>query len=379
MKAKIEIETQTFVRFWLVMIGFVLAGFMIYSARTGLLILGAALFLALALNGPVTRLVKLLPGKSRIISTLISFLAIVLLLGTFIFLAVPPIVQQTAKFAQTLPTLVDTATSSYKQLDSAIDDYNLRPQMDEAVQSIKESAAGFASNAGSTIVSSIGSLFGFIASTFLALVLAFLMLVEGPNWMKKIWGLYRDKDRMIRHRKTTGRMVHVVSGYVTGQLVVAAIGAVFTGLTIFIISLFVQSVPSNLAVPTAAITFITSLIPLFGSAIGALIIALLIGINSIGAAIAFLIFFVVYQQIENNFVSPAIQSRQLELSPLLVLAAVTIGIYVFGIVGAIISIPIAGCIKVLTEEYLDESKRKRDKPETKLHKLTDKLREIKDA
>ncbi len=379
MKAKIEIETQTFVRFWLVMIGFVLAAFMIYSARTGLIIIGAALFLALALNSPVSRLSKLLPGKSRIGSTLISFLAIVVLIGTFVFLAVPPIIQQTAKFAQTLPALVDTATSSYQQLDKAIDDYNLRPQVDQAVQSVKDRAAGFASNAGSTLVSSIGSLFGFIASLFLTLVLAFLMLVEGPSWMKKIWGLYRDKDRMTRHRKTTNRMVHVVSGYVTGQLVVAAIGAVFTGLTVFIISLFIESVPANLAVPAAAITFITSLIPLFGSAIGATIIGLLLVINSVAAAIAFLVFFVVYQQIENNFVSPAIQSRQLELSPLLVLSAVTIGIYVFGIVGAIISIPIAGCIKVLTEEYLQEAKRKRNEPESKLHKLTGKFKEIKES
>jgi predicted PurR-regulated permease PerM len=379
MKAKIEIETQTFVRFWLVMIGFVLAAFMIYSARTGLIIIGAALFLALALNSPVSRLSKLLPGKSRIGSTLISFLAIVVLIGTFVFLAVPPIIQQTAKFAQTLPALVDTATSSYQQLDKAIDDYNLRPQVDQAVQSVKDRAAGFASNAGSTLVSSIGSLFGFIASLFLTLVLAFLMLVEGPTWMKKIWGLYRDKDRMTRHRKTTNRMVHVVSGYVTGQLVVAAIGAVFTGLTVFIISLFIESVPANLAVPAAAITFITSLIPLFGSAIGATIIGLLLVINSVPAAIAFLVFFVVYQQIENNFVSPAIQSRQLELSPLLVLSAVTIGIYVFGIVGAIISIPIAGCIKVLTEEYLQEAKRKRNQPESKLHKLTGKFKEIKES
>ena len=379
MKVNIQIDTQTFVRFWLVMIAFIVAGFMLYSARTGLIIIGSALFLALALNGPVGRLAKQLPGKSRIISTSISFLAIIAILGAFMFVAVPPIAQQIAKFAQTLPSLVDNATSSYAHLDRIIEQYNLRPQVDQAVDSIKESATGFASNAGSTLASGLGSFFGFLASTLLTVVLAFLMLVEGPMWMKRIWGLYRDKERMERHRKTSTRMVNVVSGYVTGQLTIAAIGAIFTGIAVFIVSLFFSDVPANLAVPAAAITFIASLIPLFGAMIGAVIIAILLGINSVAGAVAYLIYFVVYQQIENNFVSPTIQSRQLELSPLVVLAAVTIGIYVFGIVGAIISIPIAGIIKVLTEEHLEESKKKRDKPETKLHKLADKLKEIKES
>jgi len=379
MKVNIQIDTQTFVRFWLVMIAFVLAGFMLYSARTGLIIIGSALFLALALNGPVGRLAKQLPGKSRIISTSISFLAVVLVLGVFLFVAAPPIAQQISKFAQTLPTLVDNATSSYTQLDKVIEQYNLRPQVDQAVDSIKERATGFASAAGSTLVSGVGSFFSFIAAAVLTIVLAFLMLVEGPMWMKRIWALYHDKERMDRHHKTTTRMVNVVSGYVTGQLTIAAIGAVFTGVTVFIISLFFGDVPGNLAVPAAAITFIASLIPLFGAMVGAVIIVLLLGINAIGAAVAFLIYFAVYQQIENNFISPTIQSRQLELSPLVVLAAVTIGIYVFGIVGAIISIPIAGILKVLIEERMKESRKKSAKPETKLHKFADKLKDIKDA
>lgn len=375
MKVNIQIDTATFVRFWLVMIGFVLALLMIYSARSGLIIVGAALFLALALNGPVGKLANLLPGKSRIGSTALSFLLVVMFIGAFVFLALPPIIQQTAKFAQTIPTLVDNTTDSWHQLDKAIDEYNLRPQVDDAVQSIKDNAAGFASNAGSNIISGVGSFFGFIASVVLTLVLAFLMLVEGPSWMKKVWALYHDKDKMERHRKTTTRMVGIVSGFVTGQITVAAIGAFFAGLTVFIISLFFGEVPSNLAVPTAAITFILSLIPMFGATVGAILVCLLLGANVIAAAIVYAVYFVVYQQIENNFVGPTIQSRKLELSPLMIIGAVTIGIYVFGIVGAIISIPIAGCIKVLLEEYLSEAERRRTKKEKPIHKLVEKLKE----
>lgn len=373
MKVRVQVDTQTFVRFWLVVIGFGLVGLMIYSARTGLIIIGAALFLALALNGPVSKLAKYLPGKSRAGSTAIAYLLVVLFLGAFLFLAVPPIVQQTAKFAQTVPDLVDNATRSWHSLDKLISDYNLRPQVDEALGSLKENASQWASSAGTNLLSGVGSVFGFFTSLFLTLVLSFFMLVEGPQWMQRIWGLYRDKDRMKHHRKTVSRMATVVSGYVTGQLTVSALDGLFAGLAVFLISLFVPQIPANLAIATAAIMFVFSLIPMFGALIGAVIVCLLLGFNAVVAAVVFAIYFVIYQQIENNLISPGIQSKRLELSPLLVLAAVTIGVYVFGIAGAIISIPIAGILKVLLEEYLDHVRMVREKNERPLRKLAKKV------
>ena len=75
--------------------------------------------------------------------------------------------------------------------------------------------------------------------------------------------------------------------------------------------------------------------------------------NSIPAAIIYAVFFVVYQQIENNFIAPNIQAKRIDLSALMVLAAVTVGLYMFGIAGGIIAIPIAGSLRVLIEEYLE--------------------------
>lgn len=272
MKVKVQVDTQTFVRFWLVVIGFLLAGVMIYSARDGLIILGTAFFLALALNGPVSRLAKYLPGKSRIGSTAIAYLLVVVFLGAFLFLAVPPIVEQTAKFVQTVPGLVDKTTKSWHALDKAIDSYNLRPQVDQALNAIKDNATKWASNVGTNLLSGIGSVFGFLTSLFLVLVLSFLMLVEGPEWMKRLWSLYRDKSRMEHHRNTLTRMGNVVSGYVTGQLTVSALDGFFAGLMVFITSLFIHEVPSNLAVATAALMFIFSMIPMFGALIGSVLV-----------------------------------------------------------------------------------------------------------
>ncbi len=373
MKVKVQVDTQTFVRFWLVVIGFMVAGLMIYSARTGLIIVGTAIFLALALNGPVSRIATYLPGKSRAGSTAIAYLLVVAFIGTFLFLAVPPIVEQTAKFAQTVPGLVDKATTSWHSFDNFIDTYHLQPQVDQAAESVKDNASRFASDLGVNLLSGVGSFFGFLSSLFLVLVLAFFMLVEGPEWMKRIWGLYRDEERMRHHRRTVTRMGSVVSGYVTGQLTVSALDGIFAGLFIFIMSLFIHEVPANLAMATAALLFIFSMIPMFGALIGAALVSLLLVFNSVPAVIIFVIYFIVYQQIENNFISPTIQSKRLELSPLLVLSAVTIGVYVFGIAGAIISIPIAGCVKVLFEEYMQHAKRAREESEKPLAKLAKKV------
>lgn len=85
MKVKIEIDTITFVRFWLVVIGFGLAGLLIWNARTALVIIGAAAFLALALNGPVSWLANKLPNRSRTLSTAIAFIVIVAILAAILF------------------------------------------------------------------------------------------------------------------------------------------------------------------------------------------------------------------------------------------------------------------------------------------------------
>ena len=372
MKTRVDIDTKTFVRFWLVVIGFALAGLIIYSARDALILLGTALFLAVALNKPVTKLADLLPGKSRVGGTAIAYVLVVMFLVSFLALVVPPIVDQTAKVAQSVPTFIDNAQSQWHGVSHLVEKYGLQDQVDNTLNSIKSNATSWAATAGSSIVSSLGSLLGLLASLFLVLVLSFLMLIEGPRWLERIWKLYNDEERMENHRHVVHRMYNVVTGYVTGQLAVSGIGAIFAGLTVFILS-WIFNVPHNFAFPTAAIVFVLSLIPMFGATIAGVLICILLAFNDLSAALVFAVYFIVYQQIENNFISPTIQSKTVELSALAVLASVTIGLYLFGIAGGIISIPIAGSIKVLLEEYLEQAKRERKKSVHPLHKLAKKL------
>ncbi|CAN5384545.1 hypothetical protein BH10PAT4_BH10PAT4_2630 [soil metagenome] len=358
MKTRIEVDTHTFVRFWLVVIGFVLIAAAIFVASFPLLILGISLFLAMALNVPVSKIARRLPGKSRVGATAIAYLAVVALLGAVIFLVLPPIIQQTAKFAQTVPTIVETATSQSQGARDFIDKYNLQPQVDQALASVKSNATTWAGSIGQNVFASIGSVFTFITASILVLVLTFLMLVEGPMWIKRFWSVYTDQKKMEKHKEIAGRMYNVFTGYVTGQLTVSTIGATFAGITVFILSLVFPAIPSSLAMPTAAITFVLSLIPMFGATIGGILITLLLAFNALPAAIIYVIYFVVYQQIENNFIAPHIQSKKIELSALAVLSAVTIGLFVFGVPGGIIAIPIAGVSRILIEEYFASRKKR---------------------
>jgi predicted PurR-regulated permease PerM len=356
MRTRIDIETQTFVRFWLVVIGFALAGLAIYSARDALVIIGVAFFLALALNKPVTSLARHLPGKSRVGGTAIAFIVVVALLGGFLFLVTPPIFEQSSKVAGSFPTLIDQAQNQWDGLANLARHYGLEGQLNQALDSIKNSATdwgtNWATNVGAGVVGSVGSLFGFLTAAFLTLVLSFLMLIEAPRVLQFIWGAYSDRHKMAYHKKLAGRMYNVVTGYVTGQLTVSAIDGFFAGVTVFILS-WIFNIPHNLALPAAVLCFVLSLIPMFGATIAGVLVAILLAFNDLTAALVFAVYFIIYQQIENNFISPTVQSKTVELSALAVLASVTIGLYLFGIAGGIISIPIAGCVKVLVEDYLE--------------------------
>jgi predicted PurR-regulated permease PerM len=353
MKTQIEIDTRTFVRFWLVVIGMGLALLLIYNARVALLILGVSLFLALALNSPVSKISRKLPGKSRVGATALSYVMVVAVLGAVIVLLIPPIVQQTAGFIQTAPTLLDSTSAPMEGVNKVVAQYNLQPQVDSAVASVKDNAAGWASNVGQSVVNGIGSIFSFFAALILVLVLTFLMLIEGPTWMARIWSLYKDKQRMEKHKRVAGKMYAVVNGYIIGQLTVSTIGATAAGVFVWILSFIFPEVEAGLALPTAAITFLLSLIPMFGATIGGVIITLLLLLNNPIAAGIYFIYFILYQQVENNFISPKIQSKRINLSALMILASVTIGLYMFGVVGGIIAIPIAGSIRILVDEYLE--------------------------
>lgn len=363
MKVKVDIDTKVFIRFVLVTLGFGLALLAIYKTRSALVLLGISLFLALALNPPVSKIAKRLPGNSRVGATAIAYLVVVALLGGFLVLIVPPVIEQSAKFADTVPELIDDVSAQRYIFDDFIQRYGLEQTVDDAVESAKDQAASVAANLGNTLVGGVGSLLGGIANLLFVLVLAFLMLIEGPMWLNRAWGMYEDSEKLERHRSLVKRMYRVVTGFVNGQLAVAAIAAVCTLIVLLILSATL-GLPTNLAVPLSVIIFMSGMIPMIGATIGAALVALVLLFNSPTAALIFLIYFIVYQQIENNVISPTIQSKSVELSALTILAAILIGVSLGGLLGGVIAIPIAGCLRVLLIDQLEHARTQRLEDET---------------
>jgi predicted PurR-regulated permease PerM len=377
MKVKVDVETQTFVRLGLVIIGFVLAIFLLIKAQTPLTLIAVSIFLALALNPPVSYIAHKLPSRSRVGATAIAYLSVLAFIGGALFLIVPPVAEQSFKFAVTVPQIIDTVSQQRGFLDEFVAKYGLEEQLNSSIETVKAQAAAVADDIGQVLVIGVTATFNGALNLLIMLVLTFLMLIEGPTWFKRVWGLYRDPKRLERHRNIVQKMYRVVVGYVNGQLLVATIASVAT-LTVIILLSLVFDLPANLALPLAAIVFITSLVPMVGATIGAIIVTLILLLNNVTAALIFLAYFIVYQQIENNFISPTVQSKKVELSALAVLTSIIIGISLFGLLGGIISIPIAGCIRVLLVDYLDHAEEMRKEKSDKKHpiaKMVDKIRE----
>lgn len=348
---KIQIDTKTFIRFWLVIIGFVAVGYLLAKASAGLLIIGCALFFALAIKPLVNRIASLIPGKSRKLPIALAYLIVVGFISAFVAIVIPTIISETVKFASNLPNIVDGATNNLTFIDDIGGTLHIDNFRGQAIQKLGEFSQSFVSldNFGSTITNSITTLGTAFATIILTFVLAFFMLTEGPKITKMFWNNFKGGPAK-KAEHVIYRLSQTISTYVSSAITVGLINACATMVVVFIMSLIFGLNP-GLALPFGLITGVFSLIPMFGSFIGGALVALLLSFSQLGAGIAFIIYTVVYLQIESNVISPKIQGKGMNLPALVVLSAVTIGVYTFGLIGAIVSIPIAGCIRVLIEEY----------------------------
>jgi predicted PurR-regulated permease PerM len=107
---------------------------------------------------------------------------------------------------------------------------------------------------------------------------------------------------------------------------------------------------------------ILDLIPLAGATIAAIIVCSIGFLHSLVAGIILIVFFIVYQQIENHLLQPLVYSRTVRLSPLAILISVLVGAEIAGVLGALAAIPVAGTIQVVIRALLEERRRRRTAP-----------------
>lgn len=342
-EVSITVTTETFIRLALLTVGTVFLIVAIHKAAHALLLIFIAFFLAIALNGPVYRLSKTLPGKrkgSRTAATTLSFVIVVVLLGLFVASIAPPLIRQTENLTSAAPRLIRDFRGQNSEVGQVIRKYHLEEQVNKFSGQLSERLQGVGGSAFST-VQRIGTSF---FSLLTILVLTFMMLVEGPRWMAFGRDLVPD-----RHHRLADRISHdmykVITGYVNGQVLLAALAAVLILPAILALHI---SYPAALVV----IVFVCGLIPMVGHTIGAIIVTTVALFHSASSAIIILAYYILYQQIENYLIQPRIQANTTNMSPLLVFASLIVGVSFGGLVGGLVAIPVAGCIRIAVLEYL---------------------------
>lgn len=352
MSKTVEVDTKTFVRFWLVVAVLALGVLLINQAATGLLIVGIAIFIAIAVRPLVLKVEKLLGKERHALASGLTVGGLVLIIGTALAIIGPTVVSETTTFLKDAPQMLSEGTGSWSQINDFGKFFGIEDAHAQIVSGIKDFSGTLLDGFKANFLSSVGAIGSFLASLILTIIIAILWLIQGPEIMDKFWQKVASKNSEVGKlsRRIVSEMSEVVSKYVGGQALVALLDGVVTGVIVFALSL-VFGFSSGLAFPMALIAAIFYLIPMFGPLITAVVVSLITFISAPLAGLIFLVVYVIYEQIENNIIAPKVQGNALDLPSVVILIAVTIGIYMFGLIGAIISIPIAGMIKVLIDEY----------------------------
>lgn len=344
---EITISNKTIVRVIVILVVTFLGMRFIINVSNILSLIFTSFFLAMALAPAVKWISKQLKIKSRAAATAIAYVTVLTLIVAFLAVIIPPLVSQTGNFITSLPDTV----SSLKDQNSSIGKLVQRYQLEDDLDTIASEMGARIKYLPEPVFSTASRVGATIASIIAVLVMTFMMIVEGPYWIKRFW-MVQSKKRREHWQPLADRMYGVVTGYVVGQLLISLIGASFA-LVAMLVASTLLGVSIN-AVGLAGVIALTGLIPMIGNTLGAVLVVLICMLTSLPLAIIMAVFFLLYQQIENVTIQPHIQSRKNELTPLLVFIAALIGIGFGGLLGAFVAIPLAGCIKVLVNDHYHE-------------------------
>jgi predicted PurR-regulated permease PerM len=304
-----------------------------------------ALFLAMALNPAVEFLVR--RGFRRGAAVGIVFVGAILVIVGIAATFVPTLVKEVNDLADAVPGYIDDLTRGRGKLGFLERDYQI---VERAREASEKSGAGGVLGLSSTALSLTKSILNAVIATVTIAFLTLFMLLEGPAWVERIYGLISEPAQP-RWRKVGGDIYRTVGGYVTGNLAISLIAGVTSTAV-----LLVLGVPY--AVALGLIVALLDLIPLAGATIAAIIVSAVGFLHSTSAGIVLVIFFVLYQQLENHVLQPLVYGRTVQLSPLIVLVAVLMGAELAGVIGALGAIPVAGSIQVVVVDWL-ENRRQR--------------------
>ena len=177
------------------------------------------------------------------------------------------------------------------------------------------------------------------------IVLSLFMVGSGRRFLDA-WARQYGPEREAWLNNLFGRIATAIGNYVAGALLQATVAGVTSYIMLLILGV-------DFALPLAVIVFILDLVPLVGATLGAIIVGIVTVFSDFPLdTIIWAVYAIIYQQVENNVIQPRIQSRAVQLEPLVVLISVLFGSTLFGVLGALLAIPVAAAIQITIREYV---------------------------
>jgi predicted PurR-regulated permease PerM len=334
----VNLRPRTVVMVSSILIGIAAALWVVWIARHVITWILIAVFLALALD-PGIRWLQHHGVHRRGLAAGLMYVAVLLGIAGLAALFVPTLVSQVNHLVDAIPGYVRDLTHGRGPLGFLETKYHVVERVRHAIRGGGGNFAGGAS----AVLDVTRGVATFVAGVITVAFMTFFMLLEGPGWIERGYRMMRpDTER--RWRRIGHDVYRIIGGYVSGNLFISFIAA-----TASTIVLLATGVPFPLAL--GLLVFILDLIPLAGATLAAVILALVAFSHSTTAGIVVIVFFVLYQQIENHLLQPLVYGRTVRISPLVALISVLVGAEVAGVLGALGAIPVAASLQVVLGDW----------------------------
>lgn len=306
----------------------------VIAAGQILVLLLLALFIAVGLDPAVARLHR--QGLPRWLAVLIVLVGALGLFVGFVALAIPVLVTQASTLAQELPHYLRVLKNPHTTLGKLNARFHI-------VTSLQHLVNGGASSGLTSGVLGVGkAIVDAVASAVIVVTVSIYLLADLPRVKRAVYQL-APRTRRARMVLLTDEVVNRVGGYVLGNLFTSLIAGIGTWAWALAFGI-------PYALLLGLVVAVLDLIPVVGSTIGGILVALVALTVSPGLAIATAVFYFVYRFLEDYVLTPRIMARTVDVPGLLTVVATVIGGTLLGIIGALIAIPVAAGIKLVLEE-----------------------------
>lgn len=301
---------------------------MIIAIRQVLILILVSLILAIGLQPGVNWLVR--KGMRRGSAVAAIFVVAALVILGFLAMITPTIIGQIGQLVESAPDRIRKAQETNKFLADLNERFDLTGKLTSLGQTLP-----------STALSLIKSFTAFVFNLLTVMILTLYFATAMPKMEVGIARLLR-RDNREEFSTILDESTSLVGGYMIGNLVVSLIAGVVTFVAMLLIGV---PYPAALAFWVA----LADLIPTVGAILGALAAVLVAAFAGVPVLIGTIIFFLIYQQLENYVIAPRVMTRTVEMSAAAVIVAVLIGVTLAGFVGALLALPTAAIIKVIVQ------------------------------